>query len=262
MDLLFVIDDSGSMEEEQSNLAANFPRFIEVLDAFTARDGGPLDYRVGVTTTGVHINIVLPFPIPIPAAATADGELQKDCGMSRKWIERADGDVAGTFGCVANVGTDGSGMEMPLRAAELAFVDRVNVGANAGVLREDALLAIVFLTDEDDCSNDAESINLDFANPDLCDTSSPTMQPVGHYVSVLDAITGDRGRWATAVIAGPRACSSSFGDAAEAARMQQFVYETGDNAIFSSICDGDLASALEDALNTFDAACDSFPPLI
>src|SRR4051794_8019943 len=46
MDVLFVIDNSGSMGEEQTNLVANFPMFISVLDQ------SGLDYRVGVTTTG------------------------------------------------------------------------------------------------------------------------------------------------------------------------------------------------------------------
>ena len=32
MDLLFVIDNSGSMSQEQQNLIANFPMFISVLD--------------------------------------------------------------------------------------------------------------------------------------------------------------------------------------------------------------------------------------
>lgn len=33
IDILFVIDNSGSMGEEQANLAANFGAFIEVLEA-------------------------------------------------------------------------------------------------------------------------------------------------------------------------------------------------------------------------------------
>ena len=40
MDILFVIDDSGSMTEEQDNLILNFPRFIEVLEEFRV-DGEP-----------------------------------------------------------------------------------------------------------------------------------------------------------------------------------------------------------------------------
>lgn len=55
MDLVFVIDDSGSMKQEQDNLRANFPMFVEVLDAYITRSGKPLDYRVAVTTTGVDV---------------------------------------------------------------------------------------------------------------------------------------------------------------------------------------------------------------
>ena len=33
IDILFVVDDSGSMQQEQDNLADNFPKFIEVLEA-------------------------------------------------------------------------------------------------------------------------------------------------------------------------------------------------------------------------------------
>ncbi|HLL25914.1 MAG TPA: hypothetical protein VK427_27440, partial [Kofleriaceae bacterium] len=32
IDILFVIDDSGSMADKQNNLAANFPNFINVLN--------------------------------------------------------------------------------------------------------------------------------------------------------------------------------------------------------------------------------------
>lgn len=47
VDILFVIDDSGSMGEEQGTLANNFPAFIEVLE----REGVEANYRIGVTTT-------------------------------------------------------------------------------------------------------------------------------------------------------------------------------------------------------------------
>ena len=66
-----------------------------------------------------------------------------------------------------------------------------------------------------------------------------------------------------AVIAGPGPgqCTSNFGDAAEATRLRDFVTQTGQNAVFSSICDGDLAGALGDAIDTFDAACQTFPDI-
>jgi hypothetical protein len=47
IDILFVVDNSGSMAQEQANLATNFPQFISVIEA------SGLDYRVAITTTGM-----------------------------------------------------------------------------------------------------------------------------------------------------------------------------------------------------------------
>ncbi len=280
MDILFVIDDSGSMSEEQANLVSNFPRFIEVLDAYRTDAGNPLDYRIGVTTTGRDITTVVTFTgFPIPPMTIMEsgpfGALLQpsSCGMSRKWIESGDADVAGTFSCLANVGTSGSGTEMPLYMTEAALGPRVADGSNAGFLRNDALLAVIVLTDEDDCSRpeDRIEITIDASSPggaagaaDACDPDGPTIVPIERVLSTLDGAKGERGRWAAAGIAGPGpgTCSSSFGDAAVASRLQDFVNRAGANAVFSSICDGDLAGSLMTALDTFDVACQNFPPLI
>jgi hypothetical protein len=58
IDLLFVIDNSGTMGEEQLNLARNFPRLIEELEDLTDRQGHPVgpDVNVMVTTTDVGAN--------------------------------------------------------------------------------------------------------------------------------------------------------------------------------------------------------------
>jgi hypothetical protein len=45
IDVLFVIDNSGSMAQEQANLAANIGAFVDVLEALGT------DYRIAVTTT-------------------------------------------------------------------------------------------------------------------------------------------------------------------------------------------------------------------
>lgn len=280
MDILFVIDDSGSMSEEQSNLISNFPLFVEVLDNYRTEAGNPLDYRLGVTTTGRDITTVISFNVPgVPfppmtiAETGPNGALLQpsECSMSRRWIESADPDVAGTFSCVANVGTGGSSVEMPLLMTQRALTDRVSDGTNAGFIRNDALLAVIMLTDENDCSRpeDLVEISLDLAGgaagaADACDPNGATIIPTAQFLSALDSVKGERGRWAAAVIAGPGpgSCSSSFGDAAEATRLREFVDGAGDNVVFSSICDGDLAGSLMTALDTFDVACQNFPPLI
>jgi hypothetical protein len=48
IDVLFVIDDSSSMAEEQATLAASFEQFIDVLE----RPQVQADHRIGITTTG------------------------------------------------------------------------------------------------------------------------------------------------------------------------------------------------------------------
>ena len=82
-------------------------------------------------------------------------------------------------------------------------------------------------------------------------------EPVANYKAFLDTYAGGPSRWATAVIAGkgPGSCSSSFGSAEEATRLEQFVSLVGTNAVMSSICDGDLSIGLTQALGTFKSAC-------
>jgi hypothetical protein len=268
MDILFIIDDSGSMGEEQGNLAQNFPQFIEVLDNYMAASGGDLDYRVAVTTTGRDLDYVIepeiplpgfpPFP-PIPMSENGDnGVMRQECGMTKRWIDRDDGNVASTFSCVAEVGTGGPSLEMPLYATQLALGDRMDDGVNTGFLREDALLGVIILTDEDDCSRTDNNFTL---GNDQCGSGNSDYMPPSATVNFLDELTGSRGRWATAVIAGETSCSSSFGDAIQAVNLQEFVSLTGENAVFSSICDGDLATPLQQAIATFDAACQTFDPI-
>ena len=249
MDILFVIDDSGSMGEEQDNLAQNFPQFIQVLE------NRNLDYRVGVTTTGRTYTYTDFLGLPSSQSGD-DGELLQRCDMSQRWVSPTDPNPAQTFACAAQVGTGGPVDEMPLAVIKAAFTEQISSGTNAGFLRDDALLAIVVLTDEDDCSYE-QSVSLGFLEF-LCEND---MEPVSTYVDVLDSVKEERGRWATAVIAGPNDCSSPFGSAAEATRLKDFVSQTGDNAIFSSICEGDLTIGLQQALDTFEEACNSFPPI-
>lgn len=75
----------------------------------------------------------------------------------------------------------------------------------------------------------------------------------------LDAYAGGPSRWAAAIIAGPGpgTCTSAFGEALEATRLEEFKTLVGANAKFSSICDGDLSSGLRDALQLFQTACDT-----
>lgn len=264
MDILFVVDDSGSMSEEQTNLASNFPQFINVLDNYMTSSGDALDYRVAVTTTGRDVQYTISFGgITLPFDERGDnGAFRQDCGMTRRWLERGDNNVASTFACAAEVGTGGPSLEMPLEVIDMALSDRMADGTNQGFLRDDALLAIVVLTDEDDCSRTDNNFTI---QTDACNASQQSnLVDLSTYLGFLDTTTGNRGRWAMAVLAGapPSGCTdTAFGDAIGAERLNNFVTMAGQNAVFSSICSGDLSTPLAQALDTFDAACQNFPPI-
>lgn len=231
MDIVFVIDNSFTMEEEQQNLRANFPKFVQVLEGFKTKTGELIDYRLAVTSTDSDKD---------------QGAFRTNAGPARAWLERTDPDVSGNFGKRATLGTGGSSYERPLEALRLGLSDRIADGRNGAFLRPDALLAFVIVTDEDEGGA----------------LENKPARPVDDYLAFFDQLAGNRARWATALIAGlgPNKCTSSFGEAYTATRLLDFVQKTGKNAAKSSICDADLSIGLGKALSTFEAACQSFVP--
>ncbi len=250
MDIVFVVDNSGSMSQEQDNLVQNFPKFGAIIDGYKTKNGDVLDYRLAVATTdagggkGAFVKKASGGSTPPWWPFPSDNSGSCDAGPDRPWIERGDGKPVDFFACRARVGTGGSGNERPLASLHLGLTDRIKDGTNAsngsGFLRDDALLAFVVLTDEDESSN---------------------TPPISDYPAMFDAVKGgERGRWAAAVIAGETKCSSKqFGSATEAKKLKEFVTDVGKNGVFSSICEGDLTPGVTKALTLFDQACKSFP---
>lgn len=168
VDLLIVVDDSGSMVEEQASLRAQIPLLVERLTSPpTGADGAPLynpvaSLRVAVVTTdlgtsGVELahgaaggcGIDSAFGVwGRDAAARTDGSCAPFAGPVARYQE---GDDAAAFaagvGCLAEAGTSGCGFEQPLSAGS-RLLDR----GLTDFARPDALLAVLVLSDEEDCS--------------------------------------------------------------------------------------------------------------
>lgn len=125
VDILFVIDDSCSMGDEQQALAANFASFI------SSASQGNGDWRIGVTTTDVF---------------ATRGVLAREVGAT-PWLTPATPNVASLFSQRVRVGVGGSGFEQPLAAMELAVTEPNRSSANRGFLRSTAALAVVIVTD-------------------------------------------------------------------------------------------------------------------
>lgn len=121
-DVLFVIDNSASMAEEQEQLAANFSGFLEVM-----RDSSA-DYRLGIITTD-----------PTEGGALRGG-----------WFDPDTAALEEGFAAAVAVGTHGDRDEQGLQMALLALGTEVN----PEFVRTEARLNLVFFSDEDDHSPD------------------------------------------------------------------------------------------------------------
>lgn len=138
IDVLFVIDDSGSMLDEQKALSSNFESFLRYLDPnpATAGEDGEVDYRLAVTTV----------------SSGNAGELVGD--VVKVVRPGAAYDPLATFQSNVVVGVNGTAHEEGLRMAELALMKAAKVfeGGQQQFLRPNAYLYVVFVTDEEDVS--------------------------------------------------------------------------------------------------------------
>lgn len=165
VDILFVIDDSLSMEDEQEQLGIWSSELFDVLSA----SGELPDLHIGVISSSVAIPGVRGCEIGgglhVGGAVLQQGRFLRDvAGLSGR-ERNYSGSLTETFAKMARVGADGCGFEQPFKAARLALS-----GYQAGAedfLRDDALLLVVFVTDEDDCSALSSAL---FADPyaDAC----------------------------------------------------------------------------------------------
>ncbi|HEY5922441.1 MAG TPA: hypothetical protein VIV11_12255 [Kofleriaceae bacterium] len=187
VDILFVIDNSPAMLAKQTSLKNNFPNFINVLGSVP---GGLPNLHIGVVTTDLGTKGAAdPQPGPAigmgPGACSGTGQngnlvtngSAMLTGTFISDIQTGDGSrttnyagsLASVFSSLASVGANGCGFEQPLEAAKRALN---NNPANAGFMRPDALLALVFVQDEDDCS---------FAHSSLLDIDTTTLGPLQSF---------------------------------------------------------------------------------
>jgi hypothetical protein len=155
VDILWVVDNSGSMGPKQARLTANFQGFINQL--VSARP--PIDFHIAVTTTDTDSNTTargalrqwtLGPKMGEFIACTPDATGNSTCNTAAT----ADGGTAGAvaaFGQLADAGTGGSAQERGLYAAYLALQNPDNQGATK-FIRPEAALYVVVVSDEDDSS--------------------------------------------------------------------------------------------------------------
>ncbi len=202
LDVLFMVDNSSSMASLQKKLIEQFPSFMEPLKRVPTPDGS------GVALPNIHVAVV--------SSDTGPGKIDEqqygrsfgcrlggdqgqfqyaprdDCTKSplhtaptqqtflaasmNQTVTNFDGDISAAFGCIAALGQTGCGFEGQLKSVRWALDPANTPDANVGFLRPDATLAVVLITNEDDCSVPDDS--------DLIDPSQTLMSdPLGPFWS-------------------------------------------------------------------------------
>ncbi len=156
VDVLFVVDTGNAMGEEQGLLTEAAGAFVDALLAsgqlgslhigVTSGDLGAADAVSGCVGPGDDGAL-------LHVASGASG-CNPDYPRWLDWSADApDASIGTHVSCVTSPGTAGCGWEQPFAAAGKAIgVQSEPGGANGGFLRPGAVLAVVFIDDEDDCS--------------------------------------------------------------------------------------------------------------
>lgn len=138
VDILFVIDDSGSMSGHQFNLAKNIGLFTAGINANQV-----LDYHIGVLTS----NMDSPPWRPAPGYGWK-GELNGTTKFITKNTPNGSRELENNL----KPGIEGSGTEVFFTPVQAALTPPLVSGVNAGFYRPDSYLALVFLTDAEEQS--------------------------------------------------------------------------------------------------------------
>ncbi len=189
VDILFMVDNSSSMTAMQAQLQAHFADFLKVFEDL-ATAGTYADVHIGVVTSDYGAGDVANPGVGGCDAAPGGqkGIMQvlpatylglKNCAAptGSPYIEYSfqpggannlpvgQTGVAGlneTFTCMASVGAQGCGFEHQLESVYQALTQTNalapgGAGPNGNFLRPEAILAIVFVTNEDDASADPKT---------------------------------------------------------------------------------------------------------
>jgi len=231
VDLVIAVDNSWSMNEEMTAMRTTiFPAFAAALRQV---GGGLEDYRVAVVDA-----------CPRPPTFHTRGK-RGACAFAsqRSWMESASPALAEEFACVGEIDSSDAQClgdnddEQPASSAAAALEQAGLEGLNAGFLRDDALLVVVAISDEDE-------------QPD------PSATPTEVYQRLV-AIKGDVRRMVLLGIGGSSTCQGAYGRANHAADLQQLtdLFTAEQRGVWWDLCQGKLEDGLTAAMAVIEEAC-------
>jgi hypothetical protein len=262
VDLLFVIDNSGSMEDEQINLVNSFPEFVAEMQAKLVDTES---YHVGVITSdsnqynggGCQTHGAL---VTRTGGVNSSNQVCAPYASGKNYMNEAD-DLGARFACAGQVGTGGDGNEQPMYTMLQAVAPGINGpgGCNDGFIRPDALLVVVVITDEED----DHEVDGCLQQPQ---SGSPG-EPAQWYDGLVAAKGGVETNVVVLALTGPvnpacpplDKCSGGIVGAEVAARVVQFA-EMFTYGSVGQICAPSYKQFFSAAISVIDSACENFKP--
>ena len=268
VDFLFVIDNSGSMGDNQDSLIASFPGFISsIQNTLTEAQ----DYHIMVVDTdaqwGGQCGILCPafgfcpdipaYPcgiVPEACDATlgagvvhtmASDAPSVPCNFSTgaRYMDSTEPDLTSAFQCAAKVGSDGDGSERPMGAMVGALSNELAQpgSCNEGFVREDAILVVTIITDEED--DDSNGL------------------PAGWYANVIASKAGDPNAIVMLGLINDNDAAAPVCpvESQDPAKIREFV-DMFPNRIRGSVCAASYNEFFQQAVDLIDTTCDEFIP--
>ncbi len=210
LDVLFVIDNSRSMVGEQTALAQAFSTFTAVLDEKV----GAGKWHMAVVTTGMESNGCGPCPpdnanfYSCTNETGETGRFQDRLGRNIGTVEAPEFDFIEDPSCkvisadrlecfydpaeeagVVFTGVNGCGYERGLAPIRAALSEPLLATWNGGFLREDARLAVVVISDEDDCGEVGDvTENIQGISGKVCYYAARGTGPDGSHADPQDGL--------------------------------------------------------------------------
>jgi len=240
VDLLWVVDNSSSMDPLQNNMTANFNSFI---NQFVTKG---YDFHLAVTTTDAYMADAA-FDNTPSESKFRDGVGSTHTGVFTILPNTAN--LINVFVTNASQGGNGSGDERAFSSMRSALS---NTAQNGNFVRTNSYLGIIILSDEDDFSSATRPEYSWLFSHGVADHSYSYsgLDPVSMYVSYLDSLTASTGatrRYSVnAITVKDTTClNAHVAQSSSSIIGQRYIDLAGQtNGVVGSICDSSYASTL------------------
>ena len=233
VDILFVVDNSGSMGDFQEHVGSLFSEFLSFPLA------GNLDLQLAAVTTTVTEAQLAP---EMGCTQEVIDALQEPGTLDRGIILTDQTATEENFADMLNLGTCGAPDEWGLEAARLALSEPLVSTTNAGFLRDEASLSIIVLSDDDD------------------DSPYSVYDYVNFFATLKDGDLREAFNISSFIIVEYESCLNwveTFGFDSQPGYRYMYVSETSDGVI-GDLCDEDYEDTMTDLSLAIARLKDSF----